>query len=92
MWKIFTSAGNRTHDRTHDRPLPTEPQRLNHVCFLQAIENEEKMQIAGERLAKLDDRKRPYNSMFDVKAPTEAEIEAYYLKQKRAEDPMADFL
>ncbi|XP_017143417.1 pre-mRNA-splicing factor Slu7 [Drosophila miranda] len=40
----------------------------------------------------LDDRKRPYNSMYDVKAPTEDEIEEWKRKRPRAEDPMAQFL
>ncbi|KAI8046047.1 pre-mRNA-splicing factor Slu7 [Drosophila gunungcola] len=36
----------------------------------------------------LDDRKRAYNSMYDVKAPTEDEIEEWKKKRPRAEDPM----
>ncbi|SPP88059.1 pre-mRNA-splicing factor Slu7 [Drosophila guanche] len=40
----------------------------------------------------LDDRKRPYNSMYDVKAPTEDEIEEWKRKRPRDEDPMAQFL
>jgi len=42
----------------------------------------------------MDERKRPYNSMagtMDCKEPTEEEIEAYNLKRKRDEDPMAAF-
>ena len=41
----------------------------------------------------MDERKRPYNSMAaSNKEPTEEEMEAYYLKKQRAEDPMAKFL
>ncbi|XP_028151594.2 pre-mRNA-splicing factor Slu7 [Diabrotica virgifera virgifera] len=40
----------------------------------------------------LDDRKRPYNSMFDAKKPTEEEMEEYYKKRKRDEDPMNNFM
>ncbi|KAH8388545.1 hypothetical protein KR093_009617 [Drosophila rubida] len=40
----------------------------------------------------LDDRKRPYNSMYDVKAPTEDEIEEWKKKRTRTEDPMLQFL
>lgn len=42
----------------------------------------------------LDERKRPYHSMKADKsqAPTEEEMEAYYLKKRRKEDPMADFM
>ncbi|XP_073824833.1 pre-mRNA-splicing factor Slu7 [Musca autumnalis] len=39
-----------------------------------------------------DERKRPYNSMYDVKAPTEEEIEEWQRKRKRDEDPMLQFL
>lgn len=39
----------------------------------------------------MDERKRPYNSMFEVKEPTSEEMEAYYMKKRRADDPMADF-
>ena len=42
----------------------------------------------------MDERKRPYNSMAgsqDNKQLSEAELEAYYRKRQRAEDPMANF-
>ena len=43
----------------------------------------------------MDERKRTYNSMGgmdDNKQMTEAEMEAYYRKRQRTEDPMAAFL
>uniref|UniRef100_A0A3Q2V201 Pre-mRNA-splicing factor SLU7 n=1 Tax=Haplochromis burtoni TaxID=8153 RepID=A0A3Q2V201_HAPBU len=40
----------------------------------------------------LDERKRPYNSLFEVKAPTEEEMEAFRMKRSRPDDPMASFL
>lgn len=39
-----------------------------------------------------DDRKRPYNSMYDVKAPTEDEIEEWKKKRIHTDDPMLQFL
>uniref|UniRef100_A0A1I8MTI7 Pre-mRNA-splicing factor SLU7 n=1 Tax=Musca domestica TaxID=7370 RepID=A0A1I8MTI7_MUSDO len=39
-----------------------------------------------------DERKRPYNSMYDVKAPTEEEIEDWQRKRRREEDPMLQFM
>lgn len=45
-----------------------------------------------EELTAMDDRKRPYNSMYEAKAPTEEELEQYYIKRKREEDPMSQFL
>lgn len=43
-------------------------------------------------MMQLDDRKRPYNSMYETKAPTEEELEQYMIKRKRDEDPMLQFL
>uniref|UniRef100_A0AAG5DUC1 Pre-mRNA-splicing factor SLU7 n=1 Tax=Anopheles atroparvus TaxID=41427 RepID=A0AAG5DUC1_ANOAO len=57
-----------------------------------AMEVEELSQKRAEELLKQDERKRPYNSMYDVKAPTEEEIEAYMLKRRREEDPMLAFM
>ena len=45
-----------------------------------------------DRLMALDERKRPYNSMCDSKAPTEEELEAYRRRQKHFDDPMAQFM
>jgi pre-mRNA-processing factor SLU7 len=39
----------------------------------------------------MDERKRSYNSTYEVKAPSEAEVEAYYRKRQREEDPMKQF-
>jgi pre-mRNA-processing factor SLU7 len=43
----------------------------------------------GADHVELDERKRGYNSMYDVKAPTEEEMEDYYKKRKQFDDPMA---
>lgn len=55
----------------------------------EALSREEKNTRKAERLLKLDERKRPYNSMYEVKELTAEEIEAYQMKRKRDEDPMA---
>lgn len=57
-----------------------------------ALEQEETNQKMADRLLSIDERKRPYNSMYEAKAPTEEEIEAYYLKRRREEDPMNQFM
>ena len=46
---------------------------------------------ASDEAKPIDERKRGYNSMYDAKAPTEAEMEAYYRKRERYEDPMKNF-
>ncbi|XP_042910213.1 pre-mRNA-splicing factor SLU7 [Parasteatoda tepidariorum] len=57
-----------------------------------ALKAEEESQQNADRLLAMDERKRPYNSMYEAKAPTEEEMEAYFIKRKRAEDPMVGFL
>ncbi|XP_025095719.1 pre-mRNA-splicing factor SLU7-like isoform X1 [Pomacea canaliculata] len=57
-----------------------------------ALEQEDAHQKRMTELLQIDERKRPYNSMCDVRAPTEDEMEAFRMKQHRSEDPMAAFL
>ncbi|KAG0434635.1 hypothetical protein HPB47_018978 [Ixodes persulcatus] len=62
-----------------------------------AKERQEKIKKAMEEFdqdqkQETDERKRKYNSMYEIKAPTEEEMEAYFLKRKRDDDPMASFL
>ncbi|XP_043247811.1 pre-mRNA-splicing factor Slu7 [Colletes gigas] len=66
------------------------------------IENEDELQRAlrkeletqkiAERLLQMDERKRPYNSMYEVKEMSLEEIEAFQMKRQREDDPMAEFL
>ncbi|XP_011167880.1 pre-mRNA-splicing factor Slu7 [Solenopsis invicta] len=58
----------------------------------EALRKEEENTRQAERLLNLDERKRPYNSMYETKKLTEEEIEAFQMKRKRDEDPMAHFL
>lgn len=52
----------------------------------------EKDSRSKQSMEESDDRKRPYNSMYDVKAPTEEEIEEWKKKRTRSDDPMLQFL
>ncbi|XP_060827486.1 pre-mRNA-splicing factor SLU7 [Bombus pascuorum] len=58
----------------------------------QALQKEEERQKEAERLLQMNERKRPYNSMYEVKEPTMDEIEAFQMKRQREDDPMAEFL
>ncbi|XP_003699620.1 pre-mRNA-splicing factor Slu7 [Megachile rotundata] len=58
----------------------------------EALRKEEENEKEAERLMQMDERKRPYNSMYEVKRPTMDEIEAFQMKRKRDDDPMAEFL
>eukprot|EP00063_Salmo_salar_P093872 XP_014068707.1 PREDICTED: pre-mRNA-splicing factor SLU7-like [Salmo salar] len=41
---------------------------------------------------KVDEGKRKYNSLQEIKEPTEEEMEAFRMKRSREDDPMANFL
>ena len=56
-----------------------------------ALEKEMESQKNADRLLAMDERKRPFNSMFTAKEPTAEEVEAYQMKRPREEDPMAEF-
>lgn len=58
----------------------------------EALHEEVQRQKEADALLSMDERKRPYNSMFEVKKPSEEELEAYYMKRRREEDPMNQFL
>jgi pre-mRNA-processing factor SLU7 len=58
----------------------------------EALRKEEESQKEAEKLLKLDERKRPYNSMYSAKEPTDEEKEAFQMKRIREEDPMAQFM
>ncbi|KAL7303275.1 hypothetical protein TKK_0004469 [Trichogramma kaykai] len=55
----------------------------------EAIKKIERNLKVAEEWLQLDERKRPYNSMYSAKELTEKEIEAYKKKRVREEDPMA---
>jgi pre-mRNA-processing factor SLU7 len=57
-----------------------------------ALAKEDLHQKEAELILAMDERKRPYNSMFEIKKPTDEEMEAYYMKKRREEDPMAQFM
>uniref|UniRef100_A0A672HCD8 Pre-mRNA-splicing factor SLU7 n=1 Tax=Salarias fasciatus TaxID=181472 RepID=A0A672HCD8_SALFA len=62
------------------------------VSSSKALEAEDKRVKHIEVIMQLDERKRPYNSLQEVKAPTEEEMEAFRMKRARPDDPMASFL
>ncbi|KAG5344994.1 SLU7 factor, partial [Acromyrmex heyeri] len=58
----------------------------------EALRKEEENTKQADRMLNIDERKRPYHSMYETKELTAEEIEAYQMKRKRDEDPMAHFL
>lgn len=59
---------------------------------LQALSAEEQRLKQVAEMMQLDERKRPYNSLKEVREPTEEEMEAFRMKRPRPDDPMASFL
>uniref|UniRef100_W5MSX8 Pre-mRNA-splicing factor SLU7 n=2 Tax=Lepisosteus oculatus TaxID=7918 RepID=W5MSX8_LEPOC len=57
-----------------------------------ALSAEEARLKQVDELLQLDERKRPYNSLKEVREPTEEEMEAFRMKRYRPDDPMASFL
>ncbi|XP_051505309.1 pre-mRNA-splicing factor SLU7 [Myxocyprinus asiaticus] len=57
-----------------------------------ALSAEEQRLKQVAELMQVDERKRPYNSLKEVREPTEEEMEAFRMKRYRADDPMAPFL
>ncbi|ETN65835.1 step ii splicing factor slu7 [Anopheles darlingi] len=74
-------------ERKQQKRLEKEKSKLD-----LALEAEERSQQRAAELLRQDERKRPYNSMYEVRVPTEEEIEAYMMKRRREEDPMAAFI
>ncbi|CAH2275840.1 pre-mRNA-splicing factor SLU7 [Pelobates cultripes] len=58
------------------KALNAEEARLKHV----------------NELLQIDERKRAYNSLYEIREPTEEEMEAFRMKRQRPDDPMASFL
>ncbi|GAB0094533.1 Pre-mRNA-splicing factor SLU7 [Sergentomyia squamirostris] len=77
----------RLKDKRKQKKKQSEKDKLK-----EALDAEEKHNTKIGELMKLDERKRPYNSMYEVKKPTEEEVEAYLMKRRRDEDPMLQFL
>ncbi|KAE9555884.1 hypothetical protein FO519_000864 [Halicephalobus sp. NKZ332] len=58
----------------------------------EAIKKAEKEQKKGRLMKETSDRDRGYHSQYEVKAPTEVEIEAYNLVKIHSSDPMAAYM
>ena len=60
----------------------------------QAIAAEKQREKEVDLLMSIDERKRPYHSMRaeSGREPTEEEMEAFRLKRRRTDDPMAQFI
>lgn len=68
-----------------------DEEKVREKKLKEALKKEEEHQKKADHLLSLDERKRPYNSMYDNVAPTDEEMEAWRMKHRRTEDPMSHF-
>ncbi|XP_046333941.1 pre-mRNA-splicing factor SLU7-like [Haliotis rufescens] len=80
------------HKKRHSSSDSSSESEDDEEKLKKALQREAEHQRSADRLLAMDERKRPYNSMYDAKAPTEEELEAWKMKRQREEDPMAAFL
>ena len=75
-------AGAKASDEDGEKPKDFEQEVAEAMA---------KQKTSDRDAAGAEDQKRGYNSIYENKAPTEAEMEAYYRKRVREDDPMANF-
>lgn len=78
--------------RKESRKKKQNEEKQDEDKLKEALRKEEENARKMEKLLKMSERKRPYNSMYETKELTTEEIEAYQMKRKRDEDPMVHFL
>ncbi|ROL47143.1 Pre-mRNA-splicing factor SLU7 [Anabarilius grahami] len=85
--KVMSNSCVPFEEDVEEAQTSEEPKTL-----LQALNAEEQRLKQVAELMQVDERKRPYNSLMEVREPTEEEMEAFRMKRYRADDPMASFL
>ncbi|XP_022072095.1 pre-mRNA-splicing factor SLU7 [Acanthochromis polyacanthus] len=83
---------NRKHKKRGSDSSDSEDEEKKKEKLKKALEAEDRRVKHVEAIMQLEERKRPYNSLQEVKAPTEEEMEAFRMKRSRPDDPMASFL
>ncbi|KAJ8406135.1 hypothetical protein AAFF_G00310230 [Aldrovandia affinis] len=82
---------NKKH-RKHDSDSSEEDEEAKKRKLKKALNAEEQRLMQVAELMQIEERKRPYFSLQEVKEPTEEEMEAFRMKRCRPDDPMASFL
>ena len=70
----------------------SDEEEKKHEKLKKALNAEEARLLHVKEIMQIDERKRPYNSIYETREPTEEETEAYRMKRQRPDDPMASFL
>ncbi|XP_014665838.1 PREDICTED: pre-mRNA-splicing factor SLU7-like [Priapulus caudatus] len=82
-----SSSSSSSDDEDGDKEGEIDQKKLKKALKQEELNNQKALRMLAQ-----DERKRPYNSMKGVKAPTEEEIEAFRMKRPRSDDPMSRFL
>ncbi|KAJ8254630.1 hypothetical protein GJAV_G00195170 [Gymnothorax javanicus] len=78
--------------RSHSDSSEEDDEETKKRKLKKALSAEEQRLQQVSELLQMDERKRPYNSLQEVREPTEEEMEAFRMKRQRPDDPMASFL
>ncbi|KAB0407612.1 hypothetical protein E2I00_016239 [Balaenoptera physalus] len=70
----------------------SDDEEKKHEKLKKALNAEEARLLHVKEIMQIDERKRPYSSIYETREPTEEEMEAYRMKRQRPDDPMASFL
>lgn len=82
---------NKKRKRVDTQDPEEDEEEVRRKKVAQAMIEQRAQEAQASRLVAMDERKRPYNSMVDVHEPTAEEMEAWRMRQSRADDPMAHF-
>lgn len=86
-----SASGSSSSGTSSEESSSDDEDSINKEKLKKALKAEDEKRREAEKLLELDERKRPYNSMYEAKAPTTEELEAYQMRRQRDEDPMAAF-
>ncbi|KAK8737625.1 hypothetical protein OTU49_004562 [Cherax quadricarinatus] len=90
--KKDTSSSSSGSDSSSESENEEDKEKKRKKKLREALIRAKIEEDAVQEMMKLNERERSYNSMYDAKAPTEEEIEAYQMRRPREDDPMAAFL
>lgn len=88
--KLEKKSKKKSKKKKHKKDKKKEKKEKDKLKLALAAEDKHNKHV--DEMMKLDERKRPYNSMYEIKAPTEEEVEAFMMKRKREDDPMSQFM
>ncbi|KAM9470122.1 pre-mRNA-splicing factor SLU7 isoform 1-T2 [Clarias gariepinus] len=90
--KMKEKKKKKKHKKKNEDSSDEEDEAKKREKLKKALGAEEQRLKQVAEMMQIDERKRPYNSLKEVREPTEEEMEAFQMKRPRPDDPMASFL